>query len=50
MISFSLLIDCEAPEIVKDQQTKFLLKEKDLDYESIPILREFKIKSLRSFL
>jgi hypothetical protein len=39
MISFSLLIDCEAPEIVKDQQTKFLLKEKDLDYESIPILR-----------
>ena len=44
MIRFSLSIDCEAPEIVKDHQTKMLLKENDVDYESIPILKEYKIK------
>ena len=44
MIRFSLLLDCEAPDIVEDNETRKLLKDKNPDYESIPILREYKIK------
>jgi hypothetical protein len=46
MVTFSVKLDCGAPETRKDQNTQELLQQKDCDYESIPVQRKFKIEQL----
>lgn len=52
-VKFSIMLDCGAPEIGADQAVKDMLdneKEKPFDYESVPILRNFKINALREII
>jgi hypothetical protein len=49
-IKFTLLIDCRAPEIYQDDQTKKIMATVGYDYESIPALRDYKIKWLEIIL
>jgi hypothetical protein len=49
-INFTLMIDCRAPDIHQDDQTKKIMAIPGFDYESIPALREYKIKWLEMIL
>jgi hypothetical protein len=49
-IKFSVKLDCNAKELNLDDQAKKIIATKDYDYESIPVLRRFKIESLRQIL
>jgi hypothetical protein len=44
------MIDCRSPDIHQDDQTKKIFANYDYDYESIPALREYKIKWLEMIL
>lgn len=46
-VKFSVQLDCQAKTLNLDDQTKRLLQEKNIDYESVPVLKEFKVEALR---
>jgi hypothetical protein len=50
MVMFSVKLDCGAPELKQDNETKEALKTKNFDYESIPVLRKFKIEQLEKII
>ena len=49
-VSFTVKLDARAPDTHQDDQTKRILQTENYDYESIPILRDYKIKFLRQTL
>jgi len=49
-VKFCVQLDCHAKVLSLDDQTKKCLHNKNIDYESVPILREFKIEALRQIL
>lgn len=50
-IKFCVLLECRSPELKLDDATKSILdKDGDLDYESIPVLKDYKIKFLKEIL
>mmetsp|Transcript_21579 Transcript_21579/g.33233 ORF Transcript_21579/g.33233 Transcript_21579/m.33233 type:complete len:262 (-) Transcript_21579:5310-6095(-) len=49
-IGFTVKLDAHAPETKQDDQTKKILESDNYDYESIPILRDYKIGFLRKIL
>jgi hypothetical protein len=50
MVKFSVQLDCNAKVLSLDDQTKEFIHKKDIDYESVPVLRKFKIEALRQIL
>ena len=49
-VKFSVQLDCHAKILNLDDQTKKLLLQKNVDYESVPVLKEFKVEALRQNL
>lgn len=49
-VKFCVQLDCNAKTLSLDDQTKKMIATNDYDYESVPVLRRFKIDSLRQIL
>jgi len=46
-VKFCVQLDCHAKTLSLDDQTKKMIASGNFDYESVPVLRRFKIESLR---
>jgi hypothetical protein len=45
-VKFTVQIDCKAKDLSMDEQQKQLVNNKDVDYETVPVLKQHKISAL----
>jgi len=46
-VKFTVQLNCNAKELNLDECSKQIIRQPNFDYESVPVLKKFKIESLR---
>ena len=46
-VKFTVALNCHSKNLSLDEGTKQLIRSDNFDYESVPVLKQFKIESLR---
>ena len=49
-VKFSVQLDCGSSDLHMDDQSRKMIQDKDVDYETVPVLKQHKINALLAIL